>query len=340
MLKYVVMGASLSAQGRRHDTGEITGYTEHFIAQADRLSTISSNIQKVTYPGNRLSDAGLIRMTDVLSKNPDICIVEPLVEDSSRGRWATPEEIFFVYESLISNGILPISFLVPLPEHLRVSQFPVYGPVMEISEKFGIPTLIADTKSIIEGGGIFKGVHTTEKSGALLADQLVEFISGIDTRALLKKVRKITPFSPRLVMESYKMPWKPYKKLRIKVKPRCDGHYTLRIIQRQCIGPHSPVLSINLTLQGGGSSISYETSVWDPFCHYERSSYVNLFPQALELEGAASVEIAVSERLPDYTSCRRDVSSWPLPSDLEMRTEGPLNFVSSVGIDVEAAYVG
>lgn len=340
MLEYAIMGASLSAQGRRHDTGEVTGYTLRLINQAEHLGTVPEKIHKITYPGNRLSDAGLVRLQDTISRSPDICIVEPLVEDSSRGRWASPEEVFFIYEQLISAGILPVSFLVPLPVKSTVDQFPVHDAIMEVSRKFSLPVFVANLGDIIERGGVFNGVHTTAESGKMLAQQLVNFLSATDLDGLLTRVRKIGALPPRLRIRCYSMPRKAYRKLRVKVVPRRHGAYTLRLIQRQCIGPHSPVLSVNVVPEYARNPVSEETSVWDPFCHYERSSYVNLIPRALELEGAANIEIAVAEKSPDYASCRRDVLSWPASANLEMRTEGPLNFVSSMGIDVEAAYVG
>lgn len=114
--KIAVLGASLSAQTVNHKTGELTGYVEAFRRMSEvELGLPSENIIQFAYGGNRLSDAGLIRLEEVIAEKPSVCIVEPIVEDVSRGSEAGEAEYLHVFNKLVSNNILPLVLCVPLP---------------------------------------------------------------------------------------------------------------------------------------------------------------------------------------------------------------------------------
>ncbi|KGM89513.1 hypothetical protein rosmuc_00104 [Roseovarius mucosus DSM 17069] len=76
-MKIAILGASVSAQTITHNTGEVTGYAE--VMRREHTGALGTCvIKQFTYPGNRLSDGGLLRLSfgsgwlsnPTLPKNP------------------------------------------------------------------------------------------------------------------------------------------------------------------------------------------------------------------------------------------------------------------------------
>ncbi|WP_255454752.1 glycosyltransferase [Parasphingopyxis sp. CP4] len=326
--RYGVFGASLTGQGVRHDSGEALGYVEFLKRKhAANVNSRSANIKRFCYPGNRLSDGGMIALDHVISEKPDICILELAVENQAVGRLATHEEVSLIYSRLLDNGILPVTFLVPLPIGRKPEKLPNFTAAVEICEQHGLPILIADTQQIAASGAEFNDVHTTAESGEKLADQLADFLSALPFDDLKRQFRNYnipqsTLKSQRLSMPSHK----DLERICIRIEPRDDQPFRFRIVQRHEIGPHSPVLDVR-TLDDDNAGDGWErhsVSVWDQYCHYSRKSYVTLLPDDREYRGAVSVEISIASDSPDYSRCRRSVESWPAPEELSLRPIGAI----------------
>lgn len=116
-MKLAILGASVSAQSRNHVSGEITGYSEVLLLSHAKNLGISE-IRRFTYSGNRLSDGGLIQSIAVRDYRPDYCIVEPNIEDESRGWAVTEDELKFIYKNIATSGARPINLF--LPDHITL----------------------------------------------------------------------------------------------------------------------------------------------------------------------------------------------------------------------------
>jgi len=338
-MRYGIMGASLSAQTVRHDTGEVVGYVEFLRRhQSRRLNTNPDNIKQYTYGGNRLSDGGLIRFKEILADRPDVCILEPLVEDGSRGRWTKPNEILDIYGQLIQNEIIPVTFLVPLPAGRSASEIPITQTIKQLCNKYNLPLFEANINHIVNAGGQFQGVHTSPSSGALLAEQLAYFLFSLDFKALLNHCRGLTFPPMTLFFETLSPPsLNKVNHIRIDISPANASQFQLRIIQKQQIGKRSPVISTKIYKNGTQQDIlqSQEISVWDPHCHYDRDSFVTLCNDTIELDNAITIETSVAPVRPKYETCKREVDSWPLENERSLFPKGDLILISTQKIQAE-----
>lgn len=102
-MKLAFIGASVTAQGTHHQSGEITGYRE-ILSKKIIENLAFDTIRSFTHSGNRMSDGGLINLIEIINFKPDICIIEPLIEDKSRGDKVLIEEIYFFYEALLEHN--------------------------------------------------------------------------------------------------------------------------------------------------------------------------------------------------------------------------------------------
>jgi hypothetical protein len=93
---------------------------------------------------------------------------------------------------------------------------------------------------------------------------------------------------------------------------------SVRIVQPQNIGTFSPVVELVLKREGGGEQVWSDTlSVWDPYCHYPRFSYVTLASLELQKAGSYILTLRISDALPDYSRSRRPIADWPAVRYLE-----------------------
>lgn len=325
MYRVVVLGASVSAQSVDHKSGRLTGYSEALKSKSCDDFPIAE-IERRTYAGNRLSDGGLLRLAEVVKLRPDICLFEPLIEDRTRGVRATDDEILFVYASLVDAGIVPITVMLPVPEQRHPRGNPEYARYDALCRKHGLPTVLVDLSdlpSIAEY--ITTSPHTSEAGAHLYADQIIRGLVALGDPARLMEAIHDLPQPTDIPLHVLRL-----SKVRrggregemtFALQARSDAPVTARLVQLQRIGPWSPVIEMRCT--GDGEPPRTETlSVWDPYCHFERHSYVNLAVFTLTPGTTVEIELRIADADPDYSRCRRAVENWPTATERKLMPLG------------------
>lgn len=320
-MKIAIFGASVSHQTVNYATGEVTGYAE--VLRREHAAELGvTEIRQITYPGNRLSDGGLVRLADVVAWKPDICLFEPLIEDGSRGKISLEAEKRYAYGALLEAGILPVTLLLPDPLRHPARALPHYDQFIGISRQYGLPVIEIDISGAADPESKFNGVHTRLEGARLYARQIVAGLQSLgDPRRLAAEALERASDGGRPEMMVTPLCLAPnapkrIKKLELSLASHHSVPVTIRVVQPQNIGMFSPIIDLVL-MRDGGQICSETLSVWDAFCHYTRFSYVMLANSVLEQPGHYILSLQVSELLPDYAICRRPVEDWPAVRYLE-----------------------
>jgi len=336
-MKVAVFGASLSAQHVASESRAVTGYAEALRCRhGDRLGIQA--LRRITHPSNRLSDGGLVGLQQVLKWRPDVCVVEPLVEDLSRGRDATVEELTEVYRSLVAADILPLTLLAPHPSTGTSAPWPQRAAVKRVLDGYGLPSIdpvlpLANA----QGQPLFRGVHTTPAGAGPLADAVADALAGLgdDTRrqATLASLQARAWPTPAFEVRALR-PFEPGPCTALRLRLRLPQPGSVRLVQRQHIGPHSPVLKLRIKRADSPETLPPRgLTVWDPHCHYERLSYVLLFDDVLPA-GAWTLTFRLAEDpVPDRRDCRREGVVWPPPQALELRPDSPVHLIAARDVE-------
>lgn len=337
-MRVAVLGASVSAQSVHHKTRAVTGYVE--VLRREHARTLGiRELRGFTFAGNRLSDGGLIQAQAAAAWAPELCIVEPLVEDTTRGQSADEQEVNFVYETLLRAGVAPVALFMANAQHPTPNAAPSFALHQRVCQRLGVPIVALDLREVPDRATLFEGVHTTPPGARYVAGVLADALS-----------RQTPGWTSRLVAEKALAPQPEVSVTRLPVPARTsvtrvvlhceradEGDLGVRVVQPQRIGPHSPVLDLAWEIgpQGQAGRETQQLSVWDPYCHYERSSYVVLCPRRALAGREAVLTITRSETPPDYTRCRRPVEAWPAPQELALRPTGDLHVISRGGVSVK-----
>ena len=335
-MKVAIFGASVSAQTVRHGTNEVTGYSE--VLRRQWMAAIgATSLKQICYPGGRLSDGGLYRVGHVLGHMPDLCLFEPLAEDNARGRPVTRAEAEFVYRSFLRRRILPMVVLLPEPAKRTARAWASFDLHAALCRKIGLPTVEIDLFDEGDLSHSFTGLHTQLPGAELYAATIVRALQAIDDwRAVAERAFAVGE-SLSATLHEVLVPTTPLSEigqLTIRLWPRARGAYGFRVIQPQQIGPFSPMLVIEAN--GAPSTGDAVRSIWDPFCHYERSSFSVLDDRRIdEPGGVCTVSIRLSALDPPYETARRVVERWPQQRERNLRPTGPIKVFSTIPVDVE-----
>lgn len=334
-MRIAVFGASVSAQSTQHQTGEITGYSEVLrLRHQTELGSNSEDIARITFPGNRLSDGGLLRLRDVIAFKPDICLFEPLIEDLTRGIAPTKDEISYIYASLVEAGILPVTVMLPLPKQRKPSLHYAYNRYNDFCVAHNLPVVEVDLTNIGPLSGRFQGVHTLNAGARIYARQIID---GLKVQKLLEapklRLDHLTSLPKRSELSVSITPLDlsenldTLKDFTFYLRPSSENARQARLVQLHQIGPFSPMLDVTVHKisvksrkpKRDAQSVYKSLSVWDPYCHYARRSFVTLATIDLHGRSALSVHISQSAAEPAYSTSRREVSDWPLPADRRLQ---------------------
>lgn len=345
-LKIAVLGASVSAQNINHTTKEPTGYVE--VLRREHMQALgAAEIPQITYPGSRASDGGLVRISDVVAYAPDICIFEPLIEDGSRGVRISPDEILHIYRQLIDAGILPFTVMLPNPATRTAKQWQEYNKYRKVCRSFDLPVIEVDISKTTALEEKFNNIHTRHPGAQIYARQIADALTALgDPKARLAQVLPIT-IEPEQQIYIEHLPHDPalgaVGEIQIELSFEQAADAQFRLVQHQTIGPFSPVLDV--TLSGKASPTEPEwpqlwtgqTSVWDPYCHYARPSYVSLCNLSNEGHPIVDLHLTLSAQDPDYAKSRRDDIKWPAADGRSLRPLGPMVIISTrpVGVSVK-----
>jgi hypothetical protein len=335
-MKIVVFGASVSAQTVRHGTDEVVGYCE--VLRRRRLAALgASHLMQVCYPGNRLSDGGLYRLGDVIGHRPDLCLVEPLIENTSRGQPVTPDEAEFVYHSLLRGRILPVALFLPDPAKHTPRKWGSYALHERICRAIGVPCIEVNLSAVSDIEGCFNGVHTQLRGAELYADEIVRGLQAIPDRPSVAEQafsaaagRQATLYETTVQTPERTTP----STVVLRLRPRMAGAFSYRLIQPHQVGPFSPMITVDAS--GAPTQGEPLRSTWDPYCHYERRAHLVLDERSVGISsGACTVTIATSTVDPDYASVRQPVERWPMAHERRLRPDGPIKVFSTLPLDAE-----
>lgn len=320
------IGASVTAQRFRRTSGELTGYSEFLrLKLAEKFENAS--FYDFSYPGNRLSDAGLLKLNEVLNCKLDYLIVEPLVENNTLGVDSTEAEIRYFYQSLLVAGIKVVTLLLPSGENCIIKNR-YYELLRTINEEYNIPIIEIEVSNK-NVAGWFSGVHTTPEGAAAMGKiilQKLEFymvynfpVPFFDSSHQSVFIQRIPKTKDNEILERS-----------LTISARSSG--SMRVIQRSKIGPYSPVLETHVFNQIEQSNKVLYSSVWDPYCHYERAAYVNIIPSNDVELGTTIYLIKISQNPPRYNSCRRSDIVWPKVDELTLKATDDAFVISNFPI--------
>lgn len=324
-MKVAILGASISAQTTNHITGEVTGYSEALHRDYSDPLNITA-FRRLSYSGNRVSDGGMIRATELAAFAPDIRIFEPNVEDGSRGEDATRDEVLFVYDAIYRCGARPITLMLP-DDTLDPTTRPFYDFHRKICTELQIPMIHVNLRGT-DTTGLLYGVHTTPKGALLYAELIAKgikdiigssdfFTSPVPRLEPLTKVGRISA----LIGDDVRL-------MRLRVTARdWSAAAKVRAVQYQLIGQHSPVVQIEV------ENTRTRKSVWDIFCHFERLSFVTLFSMDFQRDSTVSLEIVDDD--PNYEACLRQGIVWPQPSERILKPRGDIFIISTHDVQAE-----
>lgn len=302
-MKILAFGASVTAQKFHHETGALTGYVEAL----RKLGHLTGHKQlvRVAYAGNRASDAGLVRMADVVAEQPDVVLFEANVESERRGRPVSQPELAWLYRQMLDTGALPITLFLCDPKRPDPTALRNYQNIQPFCAANGLPTIEIDLRHEPTLEGYFRGVHTLEPGARLIADRVAQALSQLDISAKGRdKLRaQIAEFdSPIAVTKLDDTAAMTQQTASFPLNVTQTSH--IRVLQRHKVGPWSPVIDVRV-----GGRPAEQTCLFDPACHFERQTFVVLY------EGPADpgdrIEVSISDTDPDYGICDRPISACP-----------------------------
>ncbi len=324
-----VLGASVSAQTLRHNSKEVVGYVE-FLRRHYMADISVTEIRQFTYPGNRLGDAGLIKLGALLTYRPDICLFEPLVEDVTRGSEADYGDYLGVYDALIANGILPVTLALPWPPY--DSRRKIAFTVERLCATYDLPLIQMRIPADADTDAMFADQHTNASGGDFYAANIAHALRAIGAPAQrLEEIRaRWNVPNSRAIARSVAMHADEFRTLQLDVTFPAGGLTRFRLLQRQKIGPFSPLYQLVITDRETNREIRRtQLSAWDPWCHFVRFGYTVLADDYLT-EQSIGIEISTLPSLPDYSQSRRIMTNWSTdPAELHFKPAGPIWGISS-----------
>jgi hypothetical protein len=335
----IFTGASVTGQSRDHSTGQVTGYTE---AIKDIMPTMSSSnwtFSTKAYPGNRFSDGALIAIEEIISSAARICVVEPLQEDYTRGEVANLSHIELFYSSLLASDILPVTLLLPHQATLKAKDFPTYGLITDFCASHKLPTLEISLNEEEAAKMLRDRVHTNTHGAYHYANIMAKYL--LQLEAGFQNIKKECIKIPTSNLEVKKIIVgmdASYTSMDLKIISPEGRIEEIVVLQEQLIGPHSPVVEIySMDSNLKTNSCLYCSSIWDPYCHYERNSIVCLYRGTVE-QNKIHMKLIISQNLPDYVKSRRTVNCWPDQSEMRLIPAGPFYAIGKRGLEVEITF--
>lgn len=294
--KIAFFGASVTAQTYARGTGELTGYVEAF--KKDHASALGfEEVIVHSYPGNRLTDAGIILAQKILKQKPDIVILELTIEDYTRGLDFDERHLSHLYHIFISKGILPVLLAFPKPDGIAPYGYPPYEKVRKFADVMNLPMCVIELPADVERSDYYRDTcHTTTAGAHFYADSLARFLN--EPVVTKWKRRKVDSDAFRFIVRKVgSAQTRNFRSIIVQNLSPSEAEGSLYLIQNQKIGSYSPVVDIEITMVSG-ERITRELSIWDPYCYYVRHSHVALVQ--LDRKDFVKIVIRVSPRLPNY----------------------------------------
>lgn len=345
-MKVAVFGASVSEQRVNHKTKEVTGYVQ-MLRDRHQAAMGVGEIRQIVYAGNRLSDGGLARLPEVEAYAPDICIFEPLIEDSRRGARPSEAEYRLVYRRLVAKGILPITLMLPIPKVRKASKSADYQKISGICRSYDLPIIDVTIPDDVDLEAGFNGVHTRSPGAALYAEQvhagLMPFLDSARRQDIIAKAHpktvasRVPAFMRTLGSPTGMAPKIRGVEMELTLGPAPNARENgparsqckLRLVQQHRIGTFSPVILTKAVSRSTGTlADEVSVSVWDDFCHFTRTSFMTSGDLTLPVDASYRISLGIIDKDPDYASCRRGQMDWPAANARQLQPTGPLFVIS------------
>lgn len=270
-MKILCYGASVTAQ--KFESG-------YFQQLSDLLASDSQyTLERVTFGASQFEYAGYAFMSDVIDKQPDICIID----------WLTPGmtsfnqyKIDLLNYSLIKSGCVPIWVFFPRVDNF--SNVPdSYRQVTESANNFNIPFIDARTSLPNFIGNEIKylrdKVHTTFEGARIYANAIFDTLSTVTTELenALENAKHSSGYSC-FNDSAYSVPLvKPLEAVvddshQLIIEFEFNGGF-LEIFLETVVGPHLCYLSFTVFKDNEVVDVITFNPA-DPWCHYERNMVV------------------------------------------------------------------
>jgi hypothetical protein len=330
MKKIAFLGASVTAQKFAHQSGELTGYVEAF-REHHATNLGFSEVLTHAWPGNRLGDAGFVCIHQMLAEKPDVAVIEPMVEDRSRGLDFNERHIHFFFQSCINAGVLPIALALPKPRGVDPFGHHDYEILKNYCDSRKLSVIPVVLPPGMDKETFYRDmVHTNRAGAEFYAQAFADALPGI----LARGWGDIDVVSREPVYEITEIPSRAtgdFQSICIRnLKPEASKGPIL-ILQKQKIGIFSPIITVTIEWLSGGFS-TYDQSIWDPYCHYERLSYVKI--AEADRGDFAKIRVSVSDDSPKYETCRGDFDFTECKHHRFMRPVGSFWLISDQTFDL------
>jgi hypothetical protein len=319
-MKIVIFGASVSEQTIKHDDKSITGYI-NYLEKNIKLLKLNYDIHRITAGSCSIHDAGIALVDDVVSLNPDICILDWCSAGETNCSY---EIITSIYNKLTSKNILPINLVLPRKDRDQ-NQTNLYKYTKEISNKYSLP--FWDLSEKINKGlleSILRdNVHTNHIGAQFYSEfvihQLLHLelqpIPVVESKIILN--RKLHEFNNNI-----------NKTRNIKIELSTENSFInnqIYVFLEQRIGPWSRELKCNLLTTKNTSKELDNVILHDPWSWRERQCIKPLAPFVQIEDDTNSITFSISTDSNDMTCIKHglnkvDYSSFPS----EIRPKGRL----------------
>jgi len=279
MKNILFYGASVT-----HQTGK-TGFFEN-------LKNDNFIFTRMTFPSSQFYNAGFYNIPRInnLEKKPEIVFFE----------WSTTGETEFdslklnyFIKSLIISNILPVFLILPKKDTFKFNRH-CDEQLYNISSNAKVPLL--DLRDILISNNIDEvlrdNVHTTEIGAKLYAERIDQFLTTFlfyESKNI--QLEEVVDFN----IATHDLNCTITEGQSLSFLFTSSQHSEIAI--SHTIGPYSPVLEY----VSGGNLIS-KTSVFDPWCYYERDNFTTLVPNNIFKKiSSNSLAIKISLDLPDFS---------------------------------------
>ena len=234
------------------------------------------------YGGNHLNDAGIIFIDDVLKENLEYCFIDFFSTGYIQTDYNTIDYLDTIVYKFSQTKCKLIFLFFPRSDHIQRTSF--YNFVKDYLQSKQLYYIDINDTVKYSNNLCRDTVHTTHYGSQIYAQIIYEKFkkdkSSI-TLPLLENLKKTKYCEPIQVLEVNKI---FHKNVNLE-SDKCLilGFYLT-------IGPKSGIVSINST----------KYTIWDSFCHYERT-HINL--RDIEIHGNLVIEVLQYD--PDYSTCRR-----------------------------------
>lgn len=283
MVDILFHGASVTQQG---------GDGSYFLQLQNKLSGFPNiSIQRKSYGGCHLNDAGFITIDDDTQNHCDICVLE--WNSTSQSEFEM-DKLGYIAGTLLDKSIVPVFLILGRLDTLEVDRHSEIQ-VIEFCRENKIPCL--DYRNLIDKAVDLRDVVHTTPSGAdkyaeRLLDDLTHIISVMnDFKARSIQYKKFKLHS----LLNLDLQIEEGESIAVEVADVTDGSQLILDIIR---GPSSPIINVE---RGVG-----RLSIWDKWSLFERNSFIIVSNNIISKNnGSACIDIDVLPDAVDYSICNK-----------------------------------